>query len=153
MNAVTDVTMAIPANQVTALIGPSGSGKTTLRRALNCLHHGTRGADVSGSIRLGDIDLYGSGSDPVLVRTLIGMVFQRPNPFLMMIIYETSFPDCASPVFGVVPPERGRRVGIDRGSVVGRGASPCSQAGDKPLWRHSSARVSHAHSPSNLTCC
>ena len=87
-NAVTDVTMAIPANQVTALIGPSGSGKTTLLRALNRLHDGTRGADVSGSIRLGDMDLYGSGSDPVLVRTLIGMVFQRPNPFPTMSIYE-----------------------------------------------------------------
>jgi phosphate transport system ATP-binding protein len=86
--AVSDVTMAIPANRVTALIGPSGSGKTTLLRALNRLHDGTRGAHVSGSIRLGDMDLYGPGSDPVLVRTRIGMVFQRPNPFPTMSIYE-----------------------------------------------------------------
>ncbi len=86
--AVSDVTMGIPANRVTSLIGPSGSGKTTLLRALNRLHDGTRGAKVSGSIRLGDMDLYGPGSDPVLVRTRIGMVFQRPNPFPTMSIYE-----------------------------------------------------------------
>lgn len=86
--AVSDVTMAIPSNRVTSLIGPSGSGKTTLLRALNRLHDGTRGAEVSGSIRLGDMDLYGPGSDPVLVRTRVGMVFQRPNPFPTMSIYE-----------------------------------------------------------------
>ena len=88
VSAVSDVTMAIPANRVTSLIGPSGSGKTTLLRALNRLHDGTRGAKVSGSIRLGDMDLYGPGSDPVLVRTRVGMVFQRPNPFPTMSIYE-----------------------------------------------------------------
>jgi phosphate transport system ATP-binding protein len=87
-DAVSDITMAIPANRVTSLIGPSGSGKTTLLRALNRLHDGTRGAKVSGSIRLGDMDLYGPGTDPVLVRTRIGMVFQRPNPFPTMSIYE-----------------------------------------------------------------
>jgi phosphate transport system ATP-binding protein len=70
------------------LIGPSGSGKTTLLRALNRLHDGTRGAKVSGSIRLGDMDLYGPGTDAVLVRTRVGMVFQRPNPFPTMSIYE-----------------------------------------------------------------
>ena len=86
--AVSDVTMAIPANRVTSLIGPSGSGKTTLLRALNRLHDGTRGAKVSGTIQLGDMDLYGPGSDPVLVRTRVGMVFQRPNPFPTMSIYE-----------------------------------------------------------------
>ena len=61
VSAVSDVTMAIPANRVTSLIGPSGSGKTTLLRALNRLHDGTRGAKVSGSIRLGDMDLVRTG--------------------------------------------------------------------------------------------
>jgi phosphate transport system ATP-binding protein len=86
--AVSDVTMAIPANRVTALIGPSGSGKTTLLRAMNRLHDATRGAKVSGSIRHDSMDLYGPQADPVLVRTRIGMVFQRPNVFPTMSIYE-----------------------------------------------------------------
>ncbi len=86
--AVSDVTMSIPANQVTALIGPSGSGKTTLLRAMNRLHDATRGAKVSGSIRHDGADLYGPGSDAVLVRTRIGMVFQRPNVFPTMSIHE-----------------------------------------------------------------
>jgi len=86
--AVTDVTMSIPANRVTALIGPSGAGKTTLLRAMNRLHDATRGAKVTGSIRHDGDDLYGPGSDPVLVRTRIGMVFQRPNVFPTMSIHE-----------------------------------------------------------------
>lgn len=86
--AVNDITLDIPANSVTALIGPSGSGKTTLLRAINRLHDGTRGADVTGSIRLGETEVYGPGIDPALVRTQIGMVFQRPNPFPTMTIYE-----------------------------------------------------------------
>ena len=86
--AVTDVTMAIPANRVTALIGPSGSGKTTLLRAMNRLHDATRGAKVTGSIRHNSADLYGPQADPVLVRARIGMVFQRPNVFPTMSIYE-----------------------------------------------------------------
>ena len=86
--AVTDVTMQIQANQVTSLIGPSGSGKTTLLRTLNRLHDATRGAQVSGSIRHGSMDLYGPGTDPVLVRARIGMVFQRPNVFPTMSIYD-----------------------------------------------------------------
>ena len=86
--AVIDVTMTIPANHVTALIGPSGAGKTTLLRAMNRLHDATRGAEVTGSIRHEGVDLYGPGSDPVLVRTRIGMVFQRPNVFPTMSIHE-----------------------------------------------------------------
>ncbi len=86
--AVSDVTMSIPANQVTALIGPSGAGKTTLLRAMNRLHDATRGAEVTGAIRHEGVDLYGPGSDPVLVRTRIGMVFQRPNVFPTMSIQE-----------------------------------------------------------------
>ena len=80
--------MTIPANHVTALIGPSGAGKTTLLRAMNRLHDATRGAVVSGSIRHDGMDLYGPGSDPVLVRTRIGMVFQRPNVFPTMSILD-----------------------------------------------------------------
>ena len=78
--AVRDVTLAIPSREVTALIGPSGCGKTTLLRAINRLHDHT-GGRVEGSIKLGDLDLYAASTRPELVRTRIGMVFQRPNPF------------------------------------------------------------------------
>ncbi len=86
--AIRDVTFDIPKNAVTALIGPSGSGKTTLLRAINRLHDFTKGAVVSGSIRLGDEDIYKGGIPPTLLRTRVGMVFQRPNPFPTMSIYD-----------------------------------------------------------------
>jgi phosphate transport system ATP-binding protein len=85
--AVRNVTLAIPSREVTALIGPSGCGKTTLLRALNRLHDHT-GGRVEGSIKLGDLDLYAPGTRPELVRTRIGMVFQRPNPFPAMSVFE-----------------------------------------------------------------
>jgi phosphate transport system ATP-binding protein len=85
--AVRDVTLSIPDRQVTALIGPSGCGKTTLLRAINRLHDHT-GARVEGSIRLGDLDLYAASTQPEPVRRRIGMVFQRPNPFPAMSIFE-----------------------------------------------------------------
>jgi phosphate transport system ATP-binding protein len=86
--AVRDVTFDVPANQVTSLIGPSGSGKTTLLRALNRLHDLTRGAVVTGDIRLGEIQVYGGDLPTTLLRSRIGMVFQRPNPFPTMSIYD-----------------------------------------------------------------
>ena len=85
--AVRNVTLDIPSREVTALIGPSGCGKTTLLRALNRLHDHT-GGRVEGSIKLGDLDLYAPGTRPELVRTRIGMVFQRPNPFPAMSVFE-----------------------------------------------------------------
>jgi ABC-type lipoprotein export system ATPase subunit len=72
---------------VTALIGPSGCGKTTLLRAVNRLHDHT-GGRVDGSIKLGDIDVYGADTRPELIRRRIGMVFQRPNPFPAMSVFE-----------------------------------------------------------------
>jgi phosphate transport system ATP-binding protein len=86
--AVRDATFDVAANRVTSLIGPSGSGKTTLLRALNRLHDLTKGAVVSGEIRLGDIDIYKGGLPTTLLRSRIGMVFQRPNPFPTMSIYD-----------------------------------------------------------------
>ncbi len=86
--AVRDVTFNVPANQVTSLIGPSGSGKTTLLRALNRLHDLTKGAVVTGSIHLGEINVYDGVLPTTLLRTRIGMVFQRPNPFPTMSIYD-----------------------------------------------------------------
>ena len=86
--AVEEVTMTIEPNKVTALIGSSGCGKTTFLRSLNRMHELTPGARVEGEIRLDGEDVYGAGVDPVAVRRLVGMVFQSPNPFPTMSIYD-----------------------------------------------------------------
>ncbi len=85
--AIRKVSLKIPANRVTTLVGPSGCGKTALLRAINRMHDHTGGV-VGGRISLGDLDIYGPGVRPELVRSRIGMVFQRPNPFPTMNIYE-----------------------------------------------------------------
>jgi len=82
-----DITLNIPANEATALIGPSGCGKSTFVRCLNRMHETTPGARVSGSVQIGDMNIY-DGISPVAVRRRIGMVFQRPNPFPTMNIYD-----------------------------------------------------------------
>jgi phosphate transport system ATP-binding protein len=87
-HAVADVTMAIEPNKVTALIGSSGCGKTTFLRSLNRMHELTPGARVEGEITLDGENVYGAGVDPVAVRRLVGMVFQAPNPFPTMSIYD-----------------------------------------------------------------
>src|SRR4051794_16421302 len=86
--AVENVTMTIEPNKVTALIGSSGCGKTTFLRSLNRMHELNPKARVEGQITLDGEDIYGRGVDPVEVRRLIGMVFQQPNPFPTMSIYE-----------------------------------------------------------------
>jgi phosphate transport system ATP-binding protein len=88
--AVRDVSFDVRAGEVSALIGPSGSGKTTLLRALNRMHDAERSAVVTGSVRLGDLDVYGPDTDATLLRSRVGMVFQRPNPFPTMSIYENA---------------------------------------------------------------
>ena len=87
-HAVESVSMTIAPNKVTALIGSSGCGKTTFLRSLNRMHELTPGASVKGDITLDGEDIYGGGVDPVHVRRLIGMVFQQPNPFPTMSIYD-----------------------------------------------------------------
>ena len=86
--AVEGVTMTIEPQSITALIGPSGCGKSTFLRSLNRMHEVIAGARVEGTVRLGGHDLYGPGVDPVAVRRKVGMVFQRPNPFPTMSIYD-----------------------------------------------------------------
>lgn len=85
---VGNVTMPIYANKVTALIGPSGCGKTTFLRALNRMHDLTPIARVEGQALLDGKDIYGPGVDPVEIRRKIGMVFQKPNPFPTLTIYD-----------------------------------------------------------------
>jgi phosphate transport system ATP-binding protein len=86
-HALLDINLHIPANQATALIGPSGCGKSTFVRCLNRMHETNPIAKVTGSVRIGEIDIYADVS-PVEVRRRIGMVFQRPNPFPTMSIYD-----------------------------------------------------------------
>jgi phosphate transport system ATP-binding protein len=86
--AVKDVTLAVRPKSVTALIGPSGCGKSTLIRTINRMHETLPGATVSGSISLDGVDLYSSDVDPVRARRVVGMVFQKPNPFPTMSISE-----------------------------------------------------------------
>ena len=86
--AVNNVSLEVQPRAVTALIGPSGCGKSTLLRTINRMHETLPGARVQGSITLDGIDLYGREVDAVRVRRVIGMVFQKPNPFPTMSIYE-----------------------------------------------------------------
>jgi phosphate transport system ATP-binding protein len=86
--AVSDVSLTIEPKTITALIGPSGCGKSTFLRALNRMHEVIPGARVEGKVLLDDEDIYGASIDPVAVRRTIGMVFQRPNPFPTMSIYD-----------------------------------------------------------------
>jgi phosphate transport system ATP-binding protein len=86
--AVEDVNMVIEPRSVTALIGPSGCGKSTFIRSLNRMHEVIAGAHVTGAVLLDGTDLYGARIDPVAVRRKVGMVFQRPNPFPTMSIYD-----------------------------------------------------------------
>jgi len=86
--AVRDITMTIEPRSVTAIIGPSGCGKSTFIRSLNRMHEVTPGARVEGSVRLDGIDVYDPEVDPVQLRRVVGMVFQRPNPFPTMSIFD-----------------------------------------------------------------
>ncbi len=86
--AVQGVTMTIKARSVTAFIGPSGCGKSTMLRSLNRMHEVIPGARVEGKIMVDGQSLYDESIDPVAVRRQIGMVFQRPNPFPTMSIYD-----------------------------------------------------------------
>ena len=87
-HAVRGVSMNIKNKRITAIIGPSGCGKSTLLRCLNRMHELVPGARVEGQVLLDEDDIYAPGVDPVMVRRRIGMVFQRPNPFPTMSIYD-----------------------------------------------------------------
>jgi phosphate transport system ATP-binding protein len=91
VSAVKGISMDIRRNDVTALIGPSGCGKSTLLRCLNRMNDLIPGAEVLGDLRYHGEDLYGENVDPVQVRKLIGMVFQKPNPFPKSIFDNVAF--------------------------------------------------------------
>jgi phosphate transport system ATP-binding protein len=87
-HAIKGVDIDFPANQVTAIIGPSGSGKSTVVRCINRMHEEIPGARAEGSITLDELDVYGAHVDLTAVRRMIGMVFQKPNPFPTMSIFD-----------------------------------------------------------------
>ena len=86
--ALKDVNLDVKDETITALIGPSGCGKTTLIRCLNRMNEMTAGASVRGNVFLDDIDIYGKNVDPVIIKRRMGMVFQKPNPFPTMSIFD-----------------------------------------------------------------
>ena len=89
--AVKDITLTVPRRRITAIIGPSGSGKSTLIRCLNRMHELVPGARVEGEVLFEGQDIYAPGVDPVEVRSRIGMVFQKPNPFPKSIFENVAF--------------------------------------------------------------
>src|SRR5688500_3231475 len=87
-NVLKDINLAMEGNSVTAFIGPSGCGKTTLIRCLNRMHEMTPGAYAKGEIFLDKINIYDQKVNPVMIKRRIGMVFQKPNPFPTMSIFD-----------------------------------------------------------------
>ncbi len=87
-HAIKNLTMKIRENAVTAIIGPSGCGKSTFIRCLNRMHELVPGAKTQGQVLLDGSDVYAGGIDPVTVRRKVGMVFQKPNPFPTMSVYD-----------------------------------------------------------------
>jgi phosphate transport system ATP-binding protein len=87
-HAVHGIDLSVPEHQVVALIGPSGCGKSTFLRCLNRLHEEVPGARVAGQVVLEGRDIYAPGTDAVAVRRRIGMVFQKPNPFPAMSVFD-----------------------------------------------------------------
>jgi phosphate transport system ATP-binding protein len=86
--SVKNISIDFPANEVTAIIGPSGSGKSTVVRCINRMHEEIPGARAEGTVKLDEYDVYAPDVDITSVRRLIGMVFQRPNPFPTMSIFD-----------------------------------------------------------------
>jgi phosphate transport system ATP-binding protein len=86
--ALGDISLEIPRGIVTAIIGPSGCGKSTLLRCLDRMHETAPGARSHGRVRIGEVEVYAPGTDAVAIRGMVGMVFQKPNPFPMMSVYD-----------------------------------------------------------------
>jgi phosphate transport system ATP-binding protein len=86
--ALHGISLEIPQKQSTAIIGPSGCGKSTFIRCLNRMHETLPNTRVEGIVKIGDLDIHGKGVSPVTIRRRVGMVFQKPNPFPTMSIYD-----------------------------------------------------------------
>ena len=88
--AIENISLTVAPHRVTAIIGPSGCGKSTVLRCMNRMHEVVRGAHAEGKVSLNGENVYAPEVDPVRVRRLVGMVFQKPNPFPMMSIFENA---------------------------------------------------------------
>lgn len=86
-HALKNINLNITEKTIVSFIGPSGCGKTTLIRCLNRMHEMTRGARVTGDVLIDGVNIYDKSIDPVIVRRRVGMVFQKPNPFPTMTIF------------------------------------------------------------------
>jgi phosphate transport system ATP-binding protein len=89
--AIEDINISFGRNEITAIIGPSGCGKSTLLRSINRMNDLIAGAQVHGRVYFNGVDIYSKDVDPVLIRSRIGMVFQRPNPFPFSIFDNVAF--------------------------------------------------------------
>ena len=137
VSAVKDISMDIHRNDVTALIGPSGCGKSTLLRCLNRMNDLIPTAEVRGELLYHGEDLYGSGVDPVQVRKLIGMVFQKPNPFPKSIYDNVAF---GPRILGRKEDlDADRRGGAARRGALGGGQGPPRRQRLRPLRRPAAA--------------
>ncbi len=124
-HAVRDVSLGFDADRVTAIIGPSGCGKSTLVRCINRMHEEIDGARAEGQVLLDGLDLYDSRIDIVAVRRAVGMVFQKPNPFPTMSVFDNV-------VSGL------RLTGASRGELDDRGREALVGAG---LWNEVKDRL------------
>ena len=153
-HAVRGVDLGFAADKVTAIIGPSGCGKSTMVRCINRMHEEIDGARAEGQVLLDGLDLYDSRIDIVAVRRAVGMVFQKPNPFPTMSVFDNVVSGLR--LTGASRGEmddRGREALVgaglwdevkDRLKGPGRGASPAAS---------SSGSASPARSRSNRRCC
>ena len=154
--AVEGVNMTIKAKSVTAFIGPSGCGKSTFLRSLNRMHEVIPGARVEGKVIVDGQSLYAPNVDPVAVRRQIGMVFQRPNPFPTMSIYENVLAGnrLNAKKMKKAEADDDRRELAARAPTCGT-RSRTASAG--PAWASraasSSGCASPARSPSSRRCC
>ena len=123
--AVSDVNLTIEPRSVTAFIGPSGCGKSTVLRTLNRMHEVIAGARVDGNVLLDGDDIYGANVDPVDVRRTIGMVFQRPNPFPTMSIYDN--------VAAGLKLQSGRQKRADLDNIVEKSLGSIVKSGSSPI--------------------
>ena len=148
--------MTIEPNKVTALIGSSGCGKSTFLRSLNRMHELIPGARVEGEVLLDGEDIYAPGVDPVAVRRQVGMVFQAPNPFPTMSIYDNVAAGLKlnSTQDEQARPRRDRRALAARREPLGRGQGPARQARRRGCPAASSSGcASRAPSRSSPRCC
>ena len=140
--AVEGVSLSVEPRSITAFIGPSGCGKSTVLRTLNRMHEVIPGARAEGKVLLDGEDIYASDVDPVNVRRTIGMVFQKPNPFPTMSIYDNV-------VAGLklqrqteeARAGRHRRALAARRQPVGGGQGPARAPGQRPVRRAAAAAV------------